>query len=106
MRISDWSSDVCSSDLRHADEVAAHGVEPRRLGVDRDHARLGRPVDPAPQRVLVLDQPVDDQIGRASCRERVCQYVQISGGAGSFKKKKPEIVTVLSYLFYFIDLTT
>src|SRR3546814_13447191 len=27
-------------------------------------------------------------IGRASCRERVCQYVVISGGAGSYKKKK------------------
>src|SRR3546814_12690087 len=28
------------------------------------------------------------QIGRASCRERVCQYVEISGVAGSSKKKK------------------
>src|SRR3546814_14208203 len=28
------------------------------------------------------------QIGRASCRERVCQYVEISGVAGSLKKKK------------------
>src|SRR3546814_19530102 len=28
------------------------------------------------------------QIGRASCRERVCKYVSISGGAGSFKKKQ------------------
>src|SRR3546814_15652304 len=27
------------------------------------------------------------EIGRASCRERVCQYVYISVGAGSFKKK-------------------
>src|SRR3546814_19540385 len=27
------------------------------------------------------------EIGRASCRERVCQYVLISGGAVSFKKK-------------------
>src|SRR3546814_11672527 len=26
-------------------------------------------------------------IGRASCRERVCQYVLISVGAGSLKKK-------------------
>src|SRR3546814_18230611 len=28
------------------------------------------------------------QIGRASCRERVCQYVSISGGAETLKKKK------------------
>src|SRR3546814_19315139 len=28
------------------------------------------------------------EIGRASCRERVCQYVSISVVAGSFKKKK------------------
>src|SRR3546814_14711729 len=30
------------------------------------------------------------QIGRASCRERVCQYVSISVGAGSLKKKKKQ----------------
>src|SRR3546814_11553003 len=29
----------------------------------------------------------DPQIGRASCRERVCQYVSISVGAVSLKKK-------------------
>src|SRR3546814_255377 len=28
-----------------------------------------------------------DEIGRASCRERVCQYVYISGVAGSLKNK-------------------
>src|SRR3546814_12554022 len=28
------------------------------------------------------------EIGRASCRERVCQYVEISGVAVSFKKKQ------------------
>src|SRR3546814_12276376 len=27
------------------------------------------------------------EIGRASCRERVCQYVSISGDAGSLKNK-------------------
>src|SRR3546814_19237923 len=29
-----------------------------------------------------------DEIGRASCRERVCQYVEISGVAVSLKKKR------------------
>src|SRR3546814_11510365 len=32
-----------------------------------------------------------DKIGRASWRERVGKYVQISGGAGSIKKKKKRI---------------
>src|SRR3546814_13286721 len=35
----------------------------------------------------VLDRP-GTQIGRASCRERVCQYVSCSGVADSLKKKK------------------
>src|SRR3546814_4170058 len=67
MRISDWSSDVCSSDLFVVDAftfVTAPDVGP---GVERrGHARL----DPLEHLVVVLTQ-----IGRASCRERVCQYV-------------------------------
>src|SRR3546814_13440615 len=31
---------------------------------------------------------MDEKIGRASCRGRVCQYVEISVGAVSIKKKK------------------
>src|SRR3546814_8635248 len=62
MRISDWSSDVCSSDLhcRYALYVMAR--------------RLGKGL----ARVLVLPgccSATVIQIGRASCRERVCQYV-------------------------------
>src|SRR3546814_5807681 len=67
MRISDWSSDVCSSDLRFAQLLA--------LAADV-HADLGT------QRVLGDHRPdlshrgaQVDEIGRASCRERVCQYV-------------------------------
>src|SRR3546814_17463336 len=39
-----------------------------------------------------FDLPASDlvQIGRASCRERVCQYVKISVVAGSLKKKQRE----------------
>src|SRR3546814_20960042 len=40
------------------------------------------------QRIVAFDKPVVLQIGRASCRERVCQYVEISVVAGSLKKKK------------------
>src|SRR3546814_17489774 len=31
MRISDWSSDVCSSDLRRAGEIAEHAGDERKL---------------------------------------------------------------------------
>src|SRR3546814_11779280 len=97
MRISDWSSDVCSSDLTRLDAVLViegDGVgavaeagqrelcHRRRLRVvvcriavdDRvvqDDAETG-----IPDAVLERELPaVERQIGRASCRERVCQYV-------------------------------
>src|SRR3546814_19269865 len=35
--------------------------------------------------------PTFGKIGRASCRERVCQYVSISGVAVSLKKKQNNI---------------
>src|SRR3546814_2131196 len=61
LRISDWSSDVCSSDLRLA-------VELRTVpGSD-----AGLPIFVIGLRVIPY---ASDQIGRASCRERVCQYV-------------------------------
>src|SRR3546814_7142685 len=78
MRISDWSSDVCSSDLLGivAVDVQAQRIEP---GEQRDHANGRAPEmqietlrpQPDPAR---LEQP-GSEIGRASCRERVCQYV-------------------------------
>src|SRR3546814_16750103 len=74
MRISDWSSDVCSSDLSGRCRDAADG-ESRRLRRDRA----------APARLAA--RRGGDQIGRASCRERVCQYVQISVVAVSLKKQ-------------------
>src|SRR3546814_3966594 len=86
MRISDWSSDVCSSDLFHL---------PRAIGLVQRHAggfadSLGRHIGNIAMPVLIIGQhlPRDridmatdsqkaskGQIGRASCRERVCQYV-------------------------------
>src|SRR3546814_15273539 len=44
-----------------------------------------------PGAAIIVDRaigPVERQIGRASCRERVCQSVYISLVAGSLKKKK------------------
>src|SRR3546814_5178611 len=75
MRISDWSSDVCSSDLMSAAFVA-HGFAPPAAAAIR--ATIGLKLDvaiasllPEPERSRALHV----EIGRASCRERVCQYV-------------------------------
>src|SRR3546814_5443634 len=95
MRISDWSSDVCSSDLPQ------HRPPP----LARTQPRVEQPVDVGERRIIGLvigDQPVppelverarhavafqvlgggegpvaqrEQKIGSASCRERVCQYV-------------------------------
>src|SRR3546814_21109315 len=116
MRISDWSSDVCSSDLLAAlaDRLQRCGNEGAdRRGYDRGiqlfGRQVGRPARPAaPQRQRALlpalvaflregidfaplpgdDLREDMQIGKASCRERGCQYVTISVAAGSIKNKK------------------
>src|SRR3546814_4624495 len=77
MRISDWSSDVCSSDL---------GVgEPRvaLVGAAQAGSELGLHGQQAsPRCLLPIVEPAGlvharqpTEIGRASCRERVCQYV-------------------------------
>src|SRR3546814_5596170 len=79
MRISDWSSDVCSSDLRHParihrDNLAVEVREPALI--PRDQLRIERPRTVARdiQRHLRTTRQ-HRLIGRASCRERVCQYV-------------------------------
>src|SRR3546814_14105060 len=85
MRISDWSSDVCSSDLSRGPgmignacldtpPLAALGMN--GWGECGWHERLTRS---------------SREIGRASCRERVCQYVLISWVAVSFKKKQTNL---------------
>src|SRR3546814_7810292 len=88
IRISDWSSDVCSSDL-HAQRGLVprpleRGVEvgaQRVLGVGGGHVqgerrRVGEVEDRQRGDFAAAFGGVDgQQIGRASCRERVCQYV-------------------------------
>src|SRR3546814_10188237 len=66
MRISDWSSDVCSSDLLTHQFGRQQLVE---LGVVEAAA-----LDAGGGTVVVAARD-QDQIGRASCRARVCQYV-------------------------------
>src|SRR3546814_20091774 len=103
MRISDWSSDVCSSDLRSAPDRAACPWLRLRLSVDAGpswhlHQAARAPTRPSPAAIWIdCARPVAPsfaaalrrwkQIGRESCRERRCQYVYISVGARSLKKK-------------------
>src|SRR3546814_7198253 len=79
MRISDWSSDVCSSDLARGAEVLAvlDGALHQPVGGVLDALRGLRGED-LPQVAaggLDVRQDALAEIGRASCRERVCQYV-------------------------------
>src|SRR3546814_14219220 len=110
MRISDWSSDVCSSDL-----LAPEGCIVKLAGHDREHfegpARVfdseeaafdavqSRTIQAGDVVVIRFEGPAGGpgmremlavtaaQIGSASCRGRVCQYVSISGVAVSLKRK-------------------
>src|SRR3546814_5183283 len=83
MRISDWSSDVCSSDLaRYILERASARETTARVAVGALCKEFLRPfgVEILSHVVSVgserLDRPAAwHEIGRASCRERVCQYV-------------------------------
>src|SRR3546814_19975158 len=98
MRISDWSSDVCSSDLVPIRlpaiavlaalvlSVVALGGCPQSRDAFVESAR-----EPAARALpAYTGQPahatVLGEIGRASCRERVCQYVSISVVAVSLNK--------------------
>src|SRR3546814_2830987 len=84
MRISDWSSDVCSSDLPDTKVVDADCslivlYRPRRvcpLGYASSDVIYWRFVMfPTPNVADSGAQLSIAQIGSASCRERVCQYV-------------------------------
>src|SRR3546814_7030416 len=108
MRISDWSSDVCSSDLEEAAERMRSGEGPAvieaqvyrffhqngpypgsafgyRTKEEEAAWRARDPLDLTASRMrdrrLIDDEGVAalraraQQIGRASCRERVCPYV-------------------------------
>src|SRR3546814_4073333 len=117
MRISDWSSDVCSSDLVQLNESGEFSLVHQRLFshtasefhqyLDDTDLRIIRLLDQCEQEHIIkryfkkairpsvffpahYDEKMHahvrpriekrlaeaiDQIGRASCRERVCQYV-------------------------------
>src|SRR3546814_2972418 len=81
MRISDWSSDVCSSDLRgaHVQDQTGEGLDLDDLGpvVHLEGAEPHPVVEAGPDLGPVV---VDGAHGAGRseerrCRERVCQYV-------------------------------
>src|SRR3546814_10614779 len=81
MRISDWSSDVCSSDLWPKCGVFFEQRLFAGVSTDRPQTFVAsqtsdfenmRPDSYVSTAVAV---EADDAIGRAWCRERVCQYV-------------------------------
>src|SRR3546814_4889794 len=99
MRISDWSSDVCSSDL-HLHEgmswltliLELQDRDPQPFLVDLRRVARVRSRHPPPDIGVMADddteadpsrldedriehEDVRKEIGRASSRERVCQYV-------------------------------
>src|SRR3546814_11597480 len=100
MRISDWSSDVCSSDLEVSGDFDGDGVEEERYELSANRYEIGASsaykFDPRNYVVGSARYENDDfspydyqaiasagyghkfienerKIGRASCRERVCQ---------------------------------
>src|SRR3546814_4262883 len=88
MRISDWSSDVCSSDLgsgvnqsQVSCALGQQALEGQRVPLMPSGKSLPAfsPFDPNPRaHGFILDRfltGIRPQIGRASCRERGCQYV-------------------------------
>src|SRR3546814_14429192 len=78
------------------EDVAIDRID-RGCGIDEGRAQahlLRRALGPAGRLDDVLERAskrleiIVEEIGRESCRERVCQYVEISGAAVSLKKKK------------------
>src|SRR3546814_4362940 len=89
MRISDWSSDVCSSDLREAMMMRAMAIGYREfparqerspLARERDESRFGKRLGQtlafeAVEHAENIEAADAEEIGRASWRDRVCQIV-------------------------------
>src|SRR3546814_8360833 len=80
MRISDWTSDVCSSDLIDSDPAALTDAESARAEaltaegnvIEADY----EDAEELPAEVAARLEAIDEEwFGRASARERVCQSV-------------------------------
>src|SRR3546814_10639241 len=81
LRISDWSSDVCSSDLQLDPmyvnfTMSVDSLEQMRRAQSSGNVTLADP-NKASVQITLPDGSAygEPEIGRASGRERVCQYV-------------------------------
>src|SRR3546814_15535215 len=109
MRISDWSSDVCSSDLVYWAPVSPVSVKGR---LDKSTLAMWSKIISVLKRsawawnLCIRSEPCTPwasagqlstsvEIGRASGRGRVCQDVEISVGAGSLKKTNKQKTDVI-----------
>src|SRR3546814_12407797 len=107
MRISDWSSDVCSSDVvrqrrklrklvfpfpiqGHACLWLGWPMNTERIGHMRLDGNIIAPAVPSNTFLMGLYVKGAKQIGRAVVRERVCQYVWLSMVDETKKKTKGE----------------
>src|SRR3546814_17863901 len=97
MRISDWSSDVCSSDLSDNKRCSIHKQNIGRtppFWLAKNARALSRRVSFVAPSPKLPSRPSDGtlratfSIGSASCRERVCQYVEISLVSVSVQQEK------------------
>src|SRR3546814_16664198 len=108
MRISDWSSDVCSSDLarRFGEEeglqlVVGDVADAEQAGIfqvdDEARARVGlrRHVDLQRPFVQIVADAVGGEIGRASCRERLCTTCRSRWSRCHSKKTQNRKITTL-----------
>src|SRR3546814_14936811 len=108
MRISDWSSDVCSSDLSSVTflrgplggglglgvldglpDVLADVRLEVVVGDGDDFVGLDDGLRAEPRHEARL---VGGKLGRASCRERAGQYGEIWGASLKLKKQKTQII--------------
>src|SRR3546814_1415011 len=85
MRISDWSSDVCSSDLLGITNLhmgdgnlpwTEKSLGARMKALEKGGVKLfAQMISGFPNAIYGRPDRDKDKIGRASCRERGCQYV-------------------------------
>src|SRR3546814_2657308 len=79
MRIRDWSADVCSSDLHAVMARAFHPSPAQQPGQGQVTVAIAAQQGQPGGRVVAIGQQDvgagDRQIGRASWRESVCEYV-------------------------------
>src|SRR3546814_14002266 len=120
MRISDWSSDVCSSDLANGTFVPLAIAAPARMDSLPDvptfnelgYAEANKmsvfgffapgktpeaivaKLNAEIKQIVATSEIQKLQIGRASCRERVGQYVKLSVVGVALKQKQTKYITI------------